>query len=477
MHKVNSIINCKPAMKKYYFLSYLMIFSICFATQAQNGLVLHYNFDQKSLTDRGSSKAVLKTYTSSPSFIKDVYGNDQGAIQLKALGSYLKTTGLKNMNKQEFSLAFWYCNLPSKDDRGLVVKATKPNDEYSLFSLDQRKHKSSDSLKMMFYVYEKDTRKSNLESRRPIWQQVNLDKKWHHIALTCKAGGKVKIYIDGEFRTEKPIGQSELGMTATQFQIGHNDDSYDNRMGGFDDMMLFNRELSADEIRHIKAGVFGEGGEAGLAEMHNIPEEDMGEGRPATNEDFERKESVAYDPNANPAGGVTFSYTPSRKSFTSKQGNQIYSYTMPDNLEYKGHLGVTGRLAIHFYDKKVKNSYIGLWDKQLNYKCQYNLAALKVNQFVLQETKYEGLVMVYYTDPKHKTHFAGIFDANMKYLGQYQLNAKSSDVRVVFENKFPVVYCTYEGKKWKVILNRDGTVLKTEDPTVTKSSAAKKRKF
>jgi hypothetical protein len=87
-------------------------------------------------------------------------------------------------------------------------------------------------------------------------KKIVMDGKWHHIALVYDGKGSVQLYVDGQldlafrrnYRTTAP-GDAYIGS----FQSVTNNWL----IGAIDDFIIFDRAVSADEIKRIKdAGLF-----------------------------------------------------------------------------------------------------------------------------------------------------------------------------------------------------------------------------
>ena len=83
------------------------------------------------------------------------------------------------------------------------------------------------------------------DSAWPISSTAIRDTNWHHIAVTRKNSGEVIIYIDGMPDSTGTIG-TRTAFTKTVIGAGHT--SYSNFNGGIDEVAIYNRALSAEEI-------------------------------------------------------------------------------------------------------------------------------------------------------------------------------------------------------------------------------------
>ena len=76
---------------------------------------------------------------------------------------------------------------------------------------------------------------------------------WHHVVLTISSGKEMLLYIDGEIQNSNNIWTgSYSGQTTTYIGNFVNDD--DNFNGMLDEVMIFNRSLSASEVQQLYYG-------------------------------------------------------------------------------------------------------------------------------------------------------------------------------------------------------------------------------
>ena len=68
---------------------------------------------------------------------------------------------------------------------------------------------------------------------------------WYHIALTVKANNKIRLYVDGDIKEEKSFSGNIL-QSDNNFKVGTSITEFFN--GTIDEVRIYNRALSADEI-------------------------------------------------------------------------------------------------------------------------------------------------------------------------------------------------------------------------------------
>ena len=79
------------------------------------------------------------------------------------------------------------------------------------------------------------------------------DDSWHHIAFTKVPGKTIKGYLDGKFVDEEPVGidPADLSNVESRLFIGSRSGSQDFFEGAIDEVGIFNKALTEDEIKNI----------------------------------------------------------------------------------------------------------------------------------------------------------------------------------------------------------------------------------
>ena len=80
----------------------------------------------------------------------------------------------------------------------------------------------------------------------PLSETAIQDTNWHHVAVTRNINNEVIIYIDGVLDSSGTI-DTRTEFTKTVIGAGHT--SYSNFNGKIDEVMIFNRDLSTEEIQ------------------------------------------------------------------------------------------------------------------------------------------------------------------------------------------------------------------------------------
>jgi hypothetical protein len=212
----------------------------------KRGLVLHFNFDSEPVA------GIIPDLSGQGNNGKDVNvqwiadGHRGGSVQFGLTKSYITVSNNASLNPPQLTLSAWIKT--SYQDwvwRRIFDKGTGQG--YVLSMCGDDKGKS--------YRGEVDIEPGNS------WAHSGIkvtDGCWHHVAGTFD-GTYAKVYVDGQ-RAGKPVNwEGKIPYTAYDLTIGANrsnpkpalgevDASFNGMM---DDVMMFNRALSAEEVRTL----------------------------------------------------------------------------------------------------------------------------------------------------------------------------------------------------------------------------------
>jgi hypothetical protein len=409
--------------------------------------VLHYRFDG-NLKDVSTAKND-GVAMGSPKYVTDIWGQPNMALHFQKEGQ-VDALKLKDFNKYEFSYSFWYSNVSGAGEIGGILRAYFPGKEGSTISITQRKSKQDGMIMLCFYALERDGSSDKHDAYKTFWGCVELDKEWHHIAFTGKAGSSFKIYVDGQLEVEKASTEKELLRIPTQLQIGSTDKhGAENTLGCYDDLRVFNRELSENEVKDL-ASMNTETDEVvedeGLIDLVPMPDmEDPAETGTASLAGV----PVADEEESMSPSGISFD--PEQVKFKNEVNGNKHEFTLPGHLQYQSHVDAGDHLLIAYYDTKNKLNYLGIWSNKLEYTAEFKFAAIEVKSYDLYHGRdKQKYVLVHYYDTEHGTDFVGIFSAqNMQFLGQYEVSKKKNITLVTTKDNPAVSFGS--GKKAKTV--------------------------
>jgi hypothetical protein len=185
------------------------------------------------------------------------------AAQLDGVNDYVNMGSSPAFNTEKLTLSFWAkLNKPNGQFQGGVVKGWAFGNQYE-YSYQLVFHEGIARAGVV-------TMTSAAQVNAPI-----LDDKWHNWVLTF-GDGRISIYRDSVLVETKPfVGQIDYSQSHNNFIVGARDNRQYSIDGLIDDVSIFNRALSADEILYNMNNKLS-GGEAGLVGCWDF---DEGEGQ------------------------------------------------------------------------------------------------------------------------------------------------------------------------------------------------------
>jgi len=196
----------------------------------KRGLVLHFGFDK----DEGSIARSKGTHRKSGKVVNAKWREDGrigGAYQFNGRNSYVDYGNSSYLNVKKGTLAAWIRTTNAGTfDRCIAAKSG----EYSLYLRDNE---------FGFFDW-------GANVWRGCGARPDSDGEWHHVAVVFEdaAPYKTTLYFDGEAKTQTSMRFRDLKKG---FMIGHGDWPQQYFTGLIDEVMLWNRMLSEEEIKQI----------------------------------------------------------------------------------------------------------------------------------------------------------------------------------------------------------------------------------
>lgn len=212
-----------------------------------DGLVGQWRFDEGSGTDAFDSSALGAdgTLTTGPTYSTDVPATLVGSghsLNFDGVDDYVIASGYVNQPFLEGTYSVWVKANATQTVNARIVSLgnSSQTDRVSLYF---------SSGKVYAYGQRANVSQFNIESNNTL-----NDDTWHHIILTWK-NNEVSMYVDGIMQTSQDTSSSISLVSGSNLRIG----SYA-PLGGYvykgilDDVRIYNRALSADEIMRIYLG-------------------------------------------------------------------------------------------------------------------------------------------------------------------------------------------------------------------------------
>ena len=189
------------------------------------------------------------------------FDGDNNNCRCLILADPSKTSILPHGNAS-FTVALWIATESTCNDQAQLVGwgVPKVGGQYNGF---RYRRNTGEDLKLYHFFWGNDAYSDTVPEG---FRSANPPTGWHHVAVTCDtASGTRTFYIDG-----RQHGQSSRSISANvqpqNLQIGWGENGAGNMYKGWmDDIMIFDKALSADEIRAVMQGVALEEPTGGMA--------------------------------------------------------------------------------------------------------------------------------------------------------------------------------------------------------------------
>jgi hypothetical protein len=205
--------------------------------QGDDNPVFFYSFDQPLITDQSGNNfnamgSVLTTDRKGQA--NQAYGFDgqQDFIALPTNDQFVFS------EQTPFTLSYWYkADQPEASLSQIYQEAGKEGS----FFLDVKLSNGQ----LMVWCCAKDISCETLFGKRPEMEE------WHHLAITFDASSQLKLFMDGELIRSRAITLDIADEQPCAILFGKDQAGQNFLSGGMDDIVLFKKALSAEEIKKL----------------------------------------------------------------------------------------------------------------------------------------------------------------------------------------------------------------------------------
>jgi hypothetical protein len=223
-------------MKAKLLFSFIFIFTL-FTIKAQN-LVAYYPFNGNANDESGNANHGT---VNGATLTTDRFGSLNSAYYFDGATNYISILNNPNINVQagaSYSISFWAKHDAQNNAKYMISK-------YKGSSGEQSYAIGTGSIGDSYSWYEFSP--GGIESRGSI--DLN-DNQWHQITSVFKSGESVSIYVDGELDIQHPITHTGSISNLRNLTIGCGSNIAQFYKGSIDDVKIYNKALTVEEIKN-----------------------------------------------------------------------------------------------------------------------------------------------------------------------------------------------------------------------------------
>jgi hypothetical protein len=203
----------------------------------------HFDGDAKDSSGNANNGTV-----NGATLTTDRFGNLNSAYSFDGINDYIEINNNSSLDfgYQNFSIGFWI-KLPQTHQQLEIISKRSFCSAGPFFDV---RVKPSDEESLNLEI--SDNILAGFPASEEVFTQTSNDGEWHFITFT-REGNKMKSYIDNNFTGEKVLARNYNVSNNASLKIGNgpcvNADSTKFLNGSIDDIRIYNRALSADEIK------------------------------------------------------------------------------------------------------------------------------------------------------------------------------------------------------------------------------------
>jgi len=230
----------KKFVNQFYFLFIFVLF--LFSTPLLNdvladfsgGLIAYYPFNGSIIDESGNGHELT---ANGPSLCNDRFGSMQKAYNFDGINDYMTLSANNNFEPNVISLAAWVKPIAFSQWSTVIMKSNAQwTQGYGLAH-----YTGTNDIHFFINHYSS----INVSASIPLL-------KWSHIAATYD-GTSIKLYINGELIDSKAY-DGQISYASAPVNIGMGSGGNGTKYlwkGGIDDIRIYNRAISASEIKSI----------------------------------------------------------------------------------------------------------------------------------------------------------------------------------------------------------------------------------
>jgi len=254
----------------------------------KRGLVLYLDFETKPVGDKITDLSGYKNDGKAVAVDRLADPQRGGVMKFGPKDSYITVRNNDSLNPPHLTLSVWIKRSSCDSYVKIISKRGEETGLYMSISGNSPEDTHQDSRQYQVNVASRHGGKKTIVSSGPDGNV--LDGKWHHVVGTF-GGAEARLYVDGRQPdgAQKPLVE-ELLPSTSDLTIGNNrshpvpvaNETLRSFNGLMDDVMMFNRALSADEVQALFELQGGKSASTPAARPQLSPSPAPGSGSPST---------------------------------------------------------------------------------------------------------------------------------------------------------------------------------------------------
>ena len=216
------------------------------ATDFPQGLLIHFPFYQPASGGVVTDRTVRRHNGLATGTKWTNAGKTGGACEFTATNDCILITNSPSLNTTQMTVAVWF-KTSKTGPAGSIVIEKGMGAGYALTIVGQS-NGAANSGKLCFSV-----------NGHAALSDTNVtDGAWHHCAATYD-GGTARLYVDGVLQRQTTLWRADISANTNDLTIGINrsnpasEDKSSSFAGVIDEVMIFNRAVSGNEVKAVVA--------------------------------------------------------------------------------------------------------------------------------------------------------------------------------------------------------------------------------
>lgn len=185
----------------------------------------------------------------------DRFGNPNAAYEFDGNDDYIDLgDSTEYRMNTDYAISMWVYIPTDEPQFGNLIQKRRPNGDFNMYSLVMGGEPNSFTVEGNYPYFVQRPDVNPVNNRKEIFDPNGfLPVGWHHLVVSNEVGGMASLYIDNVLVGSSAAQNGTANIVGESLYIGGNPSVNDSFEGKIDDVRLYHRSLSADEIAGIYA--------------------------------------------------------------------------------------------------------------------------------------------------------------------------------------------------------------------------------